>query len=546
MRRPQPARRAHGPRPGLRASALLAPTLVAAMLASACTATTTDEGTDGVGTAASGTGSYPAVADRIADYAETVAEEAQVPAVAIGIITPDGLSEGRYIGANDAGEPVTAHTVFEIGSATKAFLGVTQAILVDRGELAWNDRVLDHHPDFQLYDPWVTREFRIADLIAQRTGMPEYAADEMFDFGFPWADNVPAMADVEPESGFRHQFAYQNNPHYVAGEIVADKVGAHDWNAAVAEMIFEPLGMTGTATGTTALVDAPDTSRGHTIQDGEVREQPLADFPSVSQGAGSIVSNLHDMGRWISMHLSDGEGPDGRLLSRTELDETYRSRVTIADDYFAQLVGVGPGQPDIDYATGWVTQSLPEGRVVSHGGVTMGYNASVMFDPDRGVGLVVLSNQGHLGGYSIPIGKYGMDLLQGREPRDYFAETQVFNEETLASDAAATQQLIDENTTAEHPVDWYEGVYEHPRLGQLDFRVDGDVLRTRLGPQDFDATAARLAGSIFTLTWRIEGDPEAGLHEKIVTFDDSGHHPDQVDVGGLEFERNPAAGGQNP
>lgn len=544
MRRPQPARRAHGPRPGRRASALLAPPLVAAMLVSACTAT--DGGTSDADTAAPGTDSYPAVADQIAEYAETVAEETQVPAVAIGIITPDGLSEGRYLGVNDAGDPVTADTVFEIGSATKAFLGVTQAMLVDRGELSWDDRVIDHHPDFRLYDPWVTREFRIADLIAQRTGMPEYAADEMFDFGFPWADNVPAMADVEPESSFRHQFAYQNNPHYVAGEIVADKVGADDWNAAVAEMIFEPLGMTGTATGTTALVDATDTTRGHTIRDGQLREQPLADFPSVSQGAGSIVSNIHDMGTWVSMHLSGGEGPNGRLLSRAQLDETYRSRVTIDDAYFAELVGVGPGEPDLDYATGWVLQSLPEGRVVSHGGITMGYNASVMFDPDREVGLVVLSNQGHLGGYSIAIGKYGMDLLQGREPRDYFAETQVFHEETLASAAAATQELIDENTTAEHPLGWYEGVYEHPRLGRLNFRADGDVLRTELGPRDFEATATRLAGSIFTLGWRIEGDPEAGLHEKVATFDDTGDRPDQVDVGGLEFDRVPAAGDPAP
>lgn len=513
------------------------PAILVMLLASACS---TGDGPVGTADSTGGPESYPAIADRIAEYADTVAEDDQIPAVAIGIITPDGLAEGRYLGANHAGEPVTGGTLFEIGSATKAFLGVTQAILVDRGELAWDDRVVDHYPDFTLYDPWVTREFRIADLLAQRTGMPEYSADEMFDFGYPWADNVPAMADVEPESSFRSEFAYQNNPHYVAGEIVADKIGADDWNAAVAELIFDPLGMTDSGTGKTALVDAPDTTRGHTLREGAVHEQPLADFPSVSQGAGSIVSTLDDLATWVSVHLSGGDGPDGRLISEEQLDETYRTRVTVTEDYFTRLVEMGPDRPDIGYATGWVVHSMPEGRVIEHGGITLGYNSAVMFDPDRRVGLVVLTNQGYQGGSATSIGKYGMDLLQGREPRDYFAESEAFREETVAEGAAATRELIDGNTSAEHPLDWYVGVYEHPRLGRLNFRADGDVLTTQLGPRDFDATASRLAGSIFTLTWRIEGDPEAGLHEKITTFDDSGDRPDHVDVGGLVFDRIPS------
>jgi hypothetical protein len=40
------------------------------------------------------------------------------------------------------------------------------AIMVNRGKLRWDDRVVDLEPDFQLKDPWVTREFRVFDLIA--------------------------------------------------------------------------------------------------------------------------------------------------------------------------------------------------------------------------------------------------------------------------------------------------------------------------------------------------------------------------------------------
>lgn len=527
-------------------AAALAAGVVAAVVLAACTApgndddddnTATAGGTDASSLGPAGADSHGAVADRIAEYADTVAAQAQIPAVAIGIITPDGLVEDRYLGVNHAGDPVSADTVFEIGSATKAFLGVTQAMLVERGDLAWDDRVVDHYPDFRMYDPWVTREFRIDDLLAQRSGLPEYSGEVMSDFGFPWAGNLELLADVEPVSSFRSAFAYQNMPHYVAGEIVADAVGAEDWNAAAEEMLFGPLGMTDTATGRTALAEAGDTTRGHSIVDGQLHERPLQAFPSNAQGAGSIVSNLDDLTRWISLHLSQGEYPGGRLLSREQLEQTYRPRVSVTDEDFIRLVEMGPGRQDIGYATGWIVHALPEGRVIQHGGTTLGYNSAVMFDPDRQVGLVVLSNQGDQGGSATPIGKFGMDLLQGREPRDYFAETTVLREEAAAEAAAAARERIDADTSTEHPLDWYSGVYEHPRLGRLEIRTDGDTLVTGVGPQEFDATGTRLTGSVFTFSWHVEGDPRAELIEMIATFDDSGSSPDSVDMGGHVFER---------
>lgn len=516
---------------------LIALSLAAAVVGAACAAT--DDTTDTAGHPPTSADSHPDVADRIAEYAETVADGARIPAVAIGIITPDGLVEERYLGVNHVGEPVNSRTVFEIGSATKAFLGVTQAILVDRGELHWDDRVLDHYPDFRLHDQWATREFRIDDLIAQRSGLPTYAGEPMSEFGFPWPSNLEFLEDVEPVSSFRSTFAYQNMPHFVAGEIVADKVGAEDWNAAAEQLIFSPLEMTSTATGRTALSEAADSTRGHSIRDDEAHELPLANFPSNAQGAGSIVTNLADITRWISLHLSNGEGPRGRLISQEQLEETYRPRVSVAEDSFTRQVAMGTARPDISYASGWVVHSLPEGRVIEHGGTTLGYNSAVMFDPDRRVGLVVLTNQGDQGGSATPIGRFGMDLLQGREPRDYFAEVTAERDETTAEAASAIRELIEEDSTAEHPLAWYEGVYEHPRLGRLDIRADGDTLTTGVGPQDFDATGQRLVGSVFTFSWHIEGDPRAGMTEKIATFDDSGEHPDRVDVDGHVFERRP-------
>jgi CubicO group peptidase (beta-lactamase class C family) len=84
-----------------------------------------------------------------------------VPGLAIGIVANNKLVFGKGFGvrSKDGGGTVDTRTVFQIGSTTKAFLGTTLAMMVDRGRLKWDERVIDLYPDFQFKDPWVTREF---------------------------------------------------------------------------------------------------------------------------------------------------------------------------------------------------------------------------------------------------------------------------------------------------------------------------------------------------------------------------------------------------
>jgi CubicO group peptidase (beta-lactamase class C family) len=99
-----------------------------------------------------------------------------VPGLALGIVAGDKLiyAKGFGVRSKSGGMPVDTRTIFQIGSNAKAFLAATEAIMVDRGKLRWDDRVVDLDPEFQLKDPWVTREFRVFDLLAQRSGLPPF------------------------------------------------------------------------------------------------------------------------------------------------------------------------------------------------------------------------------------------------------------------------------------------------------------------------------------------------------------------------------------
>ena len=85
-------------------------------------------------------------------------------------------------GVTDLGapRPVDADTIFSTGSTGKAFTVAALAILVDEGRIGWDDKVIDHMPGFRMYDPWVTREMTIRDLLVHRSGLGLGAGDLLF------------------------------------------------------------------------------------------------------------------------------------------------------------------------------------------------------------------------------------------------------------------------------------------------------------------------------------------------------------------------------
>jgi CubicO group peptidase (beta-lactamase class C family) len=150
-----------------------------------------------------------ALIPELEDYVAKGMNAFDVPGLAIGIVTGDRLVYGKGFGVRrKGGAPVDTRTVFQIGSTTKAFLATTMAIMVDRGKLEWDDRIVDLDPTFQLKDPWVTREFRLFDVIAQRSGLPPYANDNVGILGADKAAMIRSLRYVEPVSSFRSTFAY--------------------------------------------------------------------------------------------------------------------------------------------------------------------------------------------------------------------------------------------------------------------------------------------------------------------------------------------------
>jgi CubicO group peptidase (beta-lactamase class C family) len=257
-----------------------------------------------------------------------------VPGLAIGIVSGDRLVYAKGFGIrSEDGDPVDTETVFQIASTSKQFLAGTLAIAVDEGKLNWDDRVTDLDPDFQLHDPWVTREFRVFDLLAQRSGLPPYANDSLALLGLDRSALVRSLRYVAPASSFRSSFAYTNITHILAGRILARVQEAADWSAVLQGEILDPLGMKDTSIRAGAIVAAANHAEGFRFTpDGSIMVPFSELIPYGFDGAGAINSNIADMSKWVSLQLAGGTTPDGRrIISSEGLVPTHRrSRSTTA------------------------------------------------------------------------------------------------------------------------------------------------------------------------------------------------------------------------
>ncbi|TCT00554.1 serine hydrolase domain-containing protein [Aquabacter spiritensis] len=430
-----------------------------------------------------------------------------VPGVAVGIVADDRLVYAKGFGARvkDGSEPPDPATVFQIGSTTKAFLATTMAITAEMGKFTWDQRIETLAPDFRLQDPWVTREMRMFDIIAQRSGLPPYANDGLTALGYDADALIGSLRGVTPASSFRSTFTYTNITHLVAGRIVARLRGEPDWTAVVRKDIVAPLGMADTSFTAEAIASAPNHAIGSRYTPSGSVEVPFdPSFPYLLGPAGNMNSTVEDAARWLRLQIGDGMFEGRRIVPAAQLAITRTPRIGI--------------NATTAYAMGWVISSTPNGRIVWHNGGTVGFGAHIGFLPDRGLGVIVLSNQDNQGfPDALAMGIY--DAVLGNPTVDHFAPAAVRAKAGYEDEAKTYQRRPD--AAPPPPLAAFAGGYASPILGEADVAVDGESLvvtvartgaRLRLTPFDGPAFTVRLiAEGRFAPIVRMSGDTPTGF-----------------------------------
>ncbi len=326
-----------------------------------------------------------------------------VPGVSIAIVENGKVTLAKGYGIKRLGspDPIGPDTILATGSTGKAVTVAALAILVDQGRIGWDDKVIDHLPAFQMYDPWVTREMTIRDLLVHRSGLGLGAGDLLFvpDAKFSRAESVRRLRFIKPATSFRSGYAYDNVLYMVAGQLI-EAVTGQTWERYVAEHVFKPAGMLGSTSDEDIRLVHPDRAQPHARTNGAfhgIGDQGVLDerkgLGRNAAPAGGLSISAHDMARWLLIQLAQGKLPEGdaRLFSEAAAKEMWTPVVIQPDEALPSALAAA--QPKFSmYALGWDVSDYQGAKIVSHTGAVFGFLAAVVLIPEKNVGFSIVIN----------------------------------------------------------------------------------------------------------------------------------------------------------
>jgi CubicO group peptidase (beta-lactamase class C family) len=409
------------------------------------------------------------------EYAARVLKTFAVPGLSVGIVKDGKLVFAKGYGVRKLGEsaPVDENTLFPIGSNTKAFTSALLASLVDAGKLSWDDPVYQRLPGFQMYDPYVSHEMTIRDLLTHRSGMGLGEGDLLFwpTTTYTRDEIIYRLRFMKPASSFRSRFAYDNLMYIAAGQIIPAVTGV-TWESYLRTEVLDPLGMKTTTLSVAALKASANHAYPHARVDGVLR---TIDFVSLDNAApaGAINSSVSEMAKWVQLQLNRGEFPggNGRLFSAAQSNEMWTPQTILPNREFpGSLAHLKSGFAA--YGLGWGLREYQGRQLVEHTGGVAGFVSRVMLVAEQNLGVVILTNA-ESGGAFDSILYHVLDHYLGAAKTDWVA---VFKSAEDQRFGQAASFMKDQD--AQHPADSkptlalekYAGVYQDAWYGPSTIR----------------------------------------------------------------------------
>lgn len=399
----------------------------------------------------------------------------EAPGLAVTVVKDGKVLMAKGYGVRELGktEPVNAQTMFACASTTKAMTAVCMGMLADEGKVKWDDPVLKHLPDFHLYDPYVTREIKIRDLLIHNTGVGN--ADVLWAFmNIPTEEVLHKMRDVKPSYSLRSSFIYQNIFYAAAGEVIR-QVSGKPWYEFMQERLFKPLGMTRTVPRFKDVND-PNQIRPHFKIEGKttVIEHSSADQVGA---AGSVWSTIEDMSKWVTCMLDSSKYEGGRLLSPNTWAEMFKPQTLVPASQFYPTARIT--KPNwTTYGFGWFQHDYKGKKVNFHTGSLAGAIALHAQLPEEKLGIYVFGNMDHAElRHSLMYKAFDIFALGGTRDWDeeFFKLYKSLQDENEKKQAEIESKRV-VGTKPSLPLDAYAGTYRDPLLGEVTITVQGNDL----------------------------------------------------------------------
>ncbi len=366
--------------------------------------------------------------------------------------------------------PVTATTLFAIGSCSKAFTSSMLGMLEKEGKVDFDKPVRNYLPELKFYNEHLNNHVTLRDMMCHRTGLPRH--------DYSWYGSKASRSELlsrieyqEPNAELREKWQY-NNFMFLAQGVVVEKLTGKSWEENIRERIFKPLGMNSTNMSVIDMEKSADRSLAYTVKDDSIINPiPYLNIDAIGP-AGSINSCSQDMANWLITWINSGKFNGKEIIPAGYVSQATSSQMSMG--------GGTPGKenPDLflsNYGFGWMITSYRGHMRIEHGGGIDGFITTTGFYPSDSVGIFVVSSQG---GVSTSIRNFIADRMLKLPYRNW--SKQQLDAAKKGNEAAKLLPNSDSlnrkpNTKPLHDANEYDGLYENKGYGIVKIFRENDT-----------------------------------------------------------------------
>jgi CubicO group peptidase (beta-lactamase class C family) len=430
----------------------------------------------------------------------------KIPGMAVAIEQNDsilfckGFGVKELHGAGDTGF-VDEHTLFQIGSVSKSFTAALVAQLVDEGKISWEDTVKNILPDFEMYDPWVTANMQVKDIMTHRFGLKEQIGTYIPNLGYDRDDIYEMLRLIPPAYSFRGDFQYSNIAFEIAARIIERETG-ESWEKNVHERIFDRLGMHDSKVGGREFAATEDLATPH---DWGFRGDSIYVVPEYGpeqalwwltqiEPAGGVCCSVTDLLKWAEFHLHGGKAP--AVACPDSLCPTDSVSVISGKQmkylHKGQTIASQGDDRILLYAQGWYVEQTSEGRVYYHTGTTWGFTTLCFFMPQLDLAGAVLVDSETSSKPRFSIMRRTIDLFSDRPDEDYsgkwlaewYSDNRIADTTASVTNAAAAGRSDSTLVIPAAELDTITGNYANtPLFGNASVTVENGTPYITIGKQ---------------------------------------------------------------
>lgn len=332
----------------------------------------------------------------VSEFQQTVEKKIvpYAPGLALAVIADGHVRVLSTYGVKRArsSDLVNTDTLFRLASVSKSFGATAAALLVRDGLVSWDSPVTQLLPQVEFSNPRYGEQLTVRNIMSQSTGLPTQTNSNFIEEGQSFDEVVRRLRNVSFICPPGKCYNYQNVTYSLIAPIIQKKTGK-TYEQYVTERIFNPLGMHTASFGVAGFKANNNYASPHVgTRKGWAATDVNENYYRFAPAAG-INASINDMTRWVLAQL--GHNPEvlpPMLLNTVQAKVT---RNTPAQNHYGSREGV----TDSHYGLGWrVFDYRGDKNFVHHGGGVQGFRSEVVFNRELQIGMVVLTNTGHLAG----------------------------------------------------------------------------------------------------------------------------------------------------